>query len=164
MNEVMCYIIDDEMSPASAIEKILKYMDHHKCMSEMDLMRLIWPNRQICANPDVGWRSPLDLGIHRFFDGRWAIKLTEPKDLVPLDVGESQLHDPIHHPSHYTEGRKYEPRKVIADWGLNFNLGNAVKYIARAGRKGSKIEDLKKAVQYLEFEIEDLENKEDQNG
>lgn len=61
----------------------------------------------------------------------------------------------VYHPAHYTAGRKYEPRKVIADWGLNFNLGNAVKYISRAGRKGDKIEDLQKAIQYIEFEIEE---------
>lgn len=66
--------------------------------------------------------------------------------------------DAVSHPSHYMEGRKYEPRKVIADWGLNFNLGNAVKYISRAGRKGDKIEDLRKAIQYIEFEIEELED------
>lgn len=64
----------------------------------------------------------------------------------------------VSHPSHYTAGRKYEPRKVIADWGLNFNLGNAVKYVSRAGRKGDKIEDLQKAIQYIEFEIEELED------
>jgi hypothetical protein len=43
---------------------------------------------------------------------------------------------------------------VIRDWDLNFNLGSAVKYIARAGRKDDKIEDLAKAIQYLHFEIE----------
>ena len=63
----------------------------------------------------------------------------------------------VSHPAHYIAGRKYEPRKVIADWGLNFNLGNAVKYISRAGRKGDKIEDLQKAIQYIEFEIEELD-------
>lgn len=70
---------------------------------------------------------------------------------------EETSFDVVSHPSHYTEGRKYEPRKVIADWDLNFNLGNAVKYISRAGRKGDKIEDLRKAIQYIEFEIEELE-------
>lgn len=63
--------------------------------------------------------------------------------------------DVISHPAHYTEGRKYEPRKVVADWGLSFNLGNAVKYLALAGRKGDKIEDLRKAIQYIEFEIDE---------
>ena len=65
--------------------------------------------------------------------------------------------DLIKHPSHYTFGRKYESKDVIRDWGLNFNLGSAVKYISRAGRKGDKIEDLEKAKQFLEFEIEALE-------
>ena len=65
----------------------------------------------------------------------------------------------IGHPNHYCEGRKYEPKDVIRDWGLNFNLGNAVKYISRNGRKdgNSALQDLKKARQYLDFEIEYLE-------
>lgn len=67
--------------------------------------------------------------------------------------------DSVTRPSHYTEGRKYEPRKVIIDWGLGFYLGNVVKYISRAGRKGDIVEDLKKAKQYLEWEIERLEGK-----
>ena len=52
--------------------------------------------------------------------------------------------DIVKHPSHYCYG-KYEPKDVIRDWGLNFNLGSAVKYIARAGRKDDIIQDLKKA-------------------
>lgn len=60
-------------------------------------------------------------------------------------------------PEHYIEGRKYEPRKVIADWSLTFNLGSALKYIARVGRKLNDIEDLRKAIRYLEFEIEERE-------
>ena len=63
----------------------------------------------------------------------------------------------ISHPSHYCYS-KYEPKDVIRDWGLNFNLGSTVKYIARAGRKDDIIQDLKKARQFLEFEIEYLEN------
>ena len=41
----------------------------------------------------------------------------------------------------------------IRDQGLNFHLGNAIKYICRAGHKGSKIEDLEKAIHYLENEL-----------
>lgn len=67
--------------------------------------------------------------------------------------------DAVSHPSHYTEGREYEPRKVIMDWGLDFYLGNTVKYISRAGRKNDALEDLKKAKQYLEWEIEMIEEK-----
>ena len=64
--------------------------------------------------------------------------------------------DVVSKPSHYAEGRKYEPKDVIRDWGLNFNLGSAVKYISRAGRKDDILQDLKKAKQFLEFEIEAL--------
>lgn len=65
-------------------------------------------------------------------------------------------HNAVKSPLHYTAGRTYEPKDVIRDWGLNFNLGSALKYIARAGRKGNTVEDLEKAREYLAFEIEAL--------
>ena len=67
--------------------------------------------------------------------------------------------DIVNNPSHYCEGRTYEPITVIKDWGLNFNLGNTVKYIARAGRKDDILQDLKKAKFYLDWEIKYLESK-----
>lgn len=60
--------------------------------------------------------------------------------------------DAVDHPAHYGgESNLYEAIKVIEAWRLNFSLGNAVKYIARAGKKpgSSKAEDLKKAQWYL---------------
>jgi hypothetical protein len=61
----------------------------------------------------------------------------------------------IHHPAHYGGGdNPYEAIKVIEAWELGFHLGNTVKYIARAGRKGDRLEDLKKAAWYLQREIE----------
>lgn len=65
--------------------------------------------------------------------------------------------DKINHPDHYAKGRKHEPIDVIEDWELGFRLGNAVKYISRAGRKDGLIEDLKKAIWYIEREIQYLE-------
>lgn len=58
--------------------------------------------------------------------------------------------DPVNHPSHYTDG-KYETIDFIEAWGLGFHLGNAAKYISRAGKKNpdKKIEDLEKAAWYL---------------
>jgi len=46
----------------------------------------------------------------------------------------------------------------IRDQGLNFHLGNAIKYICRAGYKDNKIEDLKKAIHYLQNELHYEEN------
>lgn len=58
----------------------------------------------------------------------------------------------VNHPKHYNSG-KYEVIDVIEDWKLGFNLGNAVKYIARCEHKGKKSEDLDKALWYLQREI-----------
>jgi hypothetical protein len=61
--------------------------------------------------------------------------------------------DPVNHPGHYTFG-KYEVIDVLEDWfpsdPLLWQVG---KYIARAGRKGSRVEDLKKAAWYLQRRI-----------
>ena len=65
--------------------------------------------------------------------------------------------DVVKKTSHYVAGRKFEPKDVIRDWGLNFNLGNAVKYLARAGRKDDIVQDLKKAQEYIQFEIDAIE-------
>ena len=61
----------------------------------------------------------------------------------------------INHPLHYGGDKPYEVIKVIEAWGLDFCLGNAVKYIARAGKKDfcCEVEDLKKAVWYLQRRI-----------
>lgn len=64
----------------------------------------------------------------------------------------------IDHPQHYGGDTVYEAIKVIEAWGLGFNLGNAVKYISRAGRKDNILEDLKKARWYLTREITEHEN------
>lgn len=64
--------------------------------------------------------------------------------------------DMVKRPEHYCFS-KFEPNDVIREWGLNFNLGSAVKYIARAGRKDDIVQDLKKAREFLTFEIEALE-------
>ena len=69
--------------------------------------------------------------------------------------------DPINHPKHYTDGN-IEVIDFIDDKKLGFSLGNAVKYISRAGKKDpdSFVEDLKKAVWYLNHEIERSEQNE----
>lgn len=64
-------------------------------------------------------------------------------------------------PSYYKEG-KIEVIDFIEDKELNYHRGNAIKYIVRAGKKdpSKEIEDLQKAVWYLNREIERLNNKE----
>lgn len=60
----------------------------------------------------------------------------------------------VDHPAHYGGAdNPYEAIKVIEAWGLGFCLGNTVKYISRAGKKGSAVEDLQKARWYIDREL-----------
>ena len=86
------------------------------------------------------------------------------------------MSDNVNHPKHYTTGN-IEVIDFIEDKELNFNLGNVIKYVARAGRKkvqgktleNKALEDLKKAQWYIQREIKTREerlgciNKEDHN-
>jgi len=66
----------------------------------------------------------------------------------------------VNHPNHYGgEDNVYEAIKVIDAWGLDndFYLGNAVKYLSRAGKKDDTVQDLKKAIWYIEKKIEKLQ-------
>lgn len=60
---------------------------------------------------------------------------------------------PTDTPEHYDQGG-IEPKDFINSHNLNFNLGNVVKYVCRAAYKGSQEEDLRKAINYLHFELE----------
>ena len=69
-------------------------------------------------------------------------------------MNDSAFEEKVDHPSHYNAGR-IEVIDFIEDQNLNFNLGNAVKYISRAGKKDPKKfrEDLEKAIWYLNREL-----------
>lgn len=66
----------------------------------------------------------------------------------------------IDHPSYYGSDTTYETIKVIEAWQLDFCLGNAVKYISRAGKKdpNKEIEDLQKAMWYIQRRIDQLKD------
>lgn len=89
--------------------------------------------------------------------GRW-VKWIET--LRAYSANEEPRHerktDAVDHPAHYNAG-KIEVIDAIDDWGLNFELGNVVKYVARADHKGQRLQDLKKARWYLDHEITRLE-------
>jgi hypothetical protein len=69
-----------------------------------------------------------------------------------------RMDDPVYHPAHYTQGAT-EVWDFIYEQGLDYFLGNAMKYICRAGKKSpeTKIEDLLKANAYIKKEIEILQ-------
>ena len=60
---------------------------------------------------------------------------------------------------HYENGKGYDIIDVCKDYSLNFNRGNVCKYIARAGKKQDELQDLRKALDYLQREIAYFEDK-----
>jgi len=87
-----------------------------------------------------------------------VVKRTKPTQLtLPMfnlikEQIKKEQPDMVNSPPHYTAGG-IETIDFIEAKGLNYNLGNAVKYITRAGLKGDRVEDLKKAKWYIEREI-----------
>jgi hypothetical protein len=69
----------------------------------------------------------------------------------------------VNHPKHYLKNTGHEVINVIAAWKLCFVLGNAIKYIARAGKKDPDklIEDLEKAIWYINWKIEEEKERKD---
>lgn len=68
----------------------------------------------------------------------------------------------VNHPQHYGGDGAYECIRVIQAWGVSFEIGSVLKYVCRAGKKpgAKRLEDLRKAKRYIEFEIERVENEE----
>lgn len=75
--------------------------------------------------------------------------------LVEDYKGKQTDNDPVNHPSHYTSSPSGIECIQVTEH-MNFNLGNAMKYIWRSGDKGNAIQDLEKAVWYVKREIERL--------
>ncbi len=76
----------------------------------------------------------------------------------PKPTTEEPPADSVNHPSHYTRGG-YECLDVIEALQLDYHLGNAFKYIWRTGHKNNAIEDVKKAIVYLNRWLELQEGK-----
>ena len=81
-------------------------------------------------------------------------KNKQGKDMLMFEIEEKEMVD---HPSHYNQG--IETIEYIESWSMNFNTGNVIKYVTRAGYKDNQLEDLKKAMWYLDREIQRIENK-----
>ena len=100
--------------------------------------------------------QPSDGMVHEFEDGLHLYL----HEVCAVKLGKLKIrNEAVDHPLHYGgKDNLYEHIKVADAWGLNYRLGNATKYIARAGKKtANPIEDLKKARWYLDSEIQRLE-------
>jgi hypothetical protein len=90
-------------------------------------------------------------------EDRWVCAIGSKSDKYTCFLyNKPEQPDNVKHPAHYADTVPgIECIQVTQHF--NFNRGNAIKYIWRAGHKNDEIEDLKKAIQYLEFEIKRIE-------
>ncbi len=75
----------------------------------------------------------------------------EPHEKLRID-SNGNIKNAVNHPEHY-QGKGIEVIEIIEAFDLNFSLGNAIKYILRADKKGNKKQDLEKAIWYLNNEL-----------
>ena len=96
----------------------------------------------------------IDNILFRCWQMGWLDKLDAP-------VREVKMNDQVNHPNHYADG-KIEVIDFIEDKNLGFHLGNAIKYISRAGKKDKTktVEDLEKAIWYINRYIYCIKNDE----
>lgn len=94
----------------------------------------------------------------KFDEVKFAYPIQEALDYI-LKEEPKEL---VNHPEHYGGAdNPHEPIAIIEHYGLGFNLGNAIKYILRADKKGSELSDLMKASWYIQREIERKSKKKD---
>lgn len=104
-------------------------------------------NSEVMGNLEV---ELFPSGVEISMAGAKLPDLQKPKKKAKLS---SSSHDPVNHPKHYTEHPSGIECIQVTEH-MSFCLGNAVKYIWRADLKQNAIEDLQKAVWYINREIE----------
>ena len=126
-------------------------MSEHQCNSCFYMQNE--RSRNPC-NVCEGYNKYVNRNIYIHQPDTITIKEWDDADAFVFKELEKELKtDNINSPKHYTAG-KYEVIDVIEDWGLNFRLANTVKYIARHKHKGHPLEDLEKALWYLQREVD----------
>lgn len=88
---------------------------------------------------------------------KYADQLIEQEMIAKYQRNIGQDNDAVNHPSHYTDS-EIEVIDYIEDKNFSYHLGNAVKYISRAGKKNpdKEVEDLKKAIWYIKRHIKNI--------
>lgn len=116
----------------------------------------VWWNVDTDWSHNVNARVEMDsVGVTTYDVEGGRTFTTAPVSTLKVEqIEDPPQPDMVNHPPHYGgESNLYEAIKVIEAWELGFCLGNAVKYISRADRKGNRLQDLQKAQWYLEREI-----------
>jgi hypothetical protein len=109
-------------------------------------------NKAVKTPKKEDWKAKLLATTRKLDEADQVYELTKGRDRVEMIEPKA---DNVNHPAHYKVGG-IETIDFIEAKGLNYHLGNVVKYIARADSKGNRKEDLLKAQWYLNREIAKL--------
>lgn len=140
-----CIVFDDEGLCGRAVNERGVYCEDHEPTA---LKRCEWTNQGVRCGATAEYGG-------RHCAGHAEMNLLlRARRATPLSTAVPARPEPntVDHPAHYNHG-KIETITVIEDWNLGFNLGNCVKYLARADHKGKPVEDLEKALWYLQREL-----------
>jgi len=101
---------------------------------------------------ELGLKYQFVYVVKRAMDKKKVTKRPIVNPPIQIEMFEPKS-DPVNHPAHYKVGG-IETIDFIEAKRLNYNMGNAVKYITRADHKGSRKQDLEKAIWYLKRELD----------
>jgi hypothetical protein len=109
--------------------------------------------RKVIAYLQANPSAPLTMVAKKFkMTPSYVYKLRSDNKPVNKSSTKGEVVDKVNHPPHYKVGG-IETIDFIEAKKLNYNLGNVIKYITRADHKGSRNEDLQKALWYLNREL-----------
>ena len=152
---------DDECDGCNCIceEGLRKYLEQDIEVNELNLKDAVVESITIGQTLQSIYDIPPQIKINSDKIKKANTKETLQETLN--EVKEPVENDNVNHPSHYTDGN-IEVMDFIEDKQLNFAKGNVIKYVSRAGKKdpNKELEDLKKAMWYLNREIERLSKEE----
>lgn len=117
------------------------------CIDCQDQDVISWGKTYLVENCVSNVVTLKDIPLKRFMADRF--KMLEPSAEVTKEM--------VNSPAHY-KGNKFEAIEIIEDYNLGFCLGNAVKYILRAGKKDATTQELEKAIWYLKRHIQSIQN------
>lgn len=149
MNKIINDYTDNEVLRNSIIDFVEMRKKKKKPLTERGLIAILMKLEEMFENDELkieALNESVCNSWNNIFDKR--VKNYD----VYNEINKKEM---INHPSHYTQG--IETIDYIESHRMDFNIGNVIKYVTRAKHKGTELQDLKKALWYLDREIKRLE-------
>ena len=149
MNKIINDYTDNEVLRNSIIDFVEMRKKKKKPLTERGLIAILMKLEEMFENDELkieALNESVCNSWNNIFDKR--VKNYD----VYNEINKKEM---INHPSHYNQG--IEAIDYIESHKMGFNIGNVIKYVTRAKHKGTELQDLRKALWYLDREIKRLE-------